>query len=252
SPIYAFFHAEPGMEFSKSNDKPDYLVYQCTNCGEKIRQGMKTGDWGSTGNLREHVRKCWGEEALAAVKESNLDQARVGVKEFSKSKQSTLTLVINSVQAWFKIVVTARWVAKSAWPFRIVQDRSYRWLQKEGRPSHYVPSKVMVARDVKKLYVACKEKLGTCPYVMHRSYSLSWPLELDCWSSPNHWAFMSIITKMLHRDRDGKEVLTGVLLNFVELPCSHSAINMAKTIVQTLEEYGVADKVSIVTSLEWL
>ncbi|KAJ3770659.1 hypothetical protein FB446DRAFT_621962, partial [Lentinula raphanica] len=70
SPIYAFFHAEPGMEFSKSNNKPDYLVYQCTNCGEKIRQGMKTGDRGSTGNLREHVRKCWGEEALAAVKES--------------------------------------------------------------------------------------------------------------------------------------------------------------------------------------
>ncbi|KAJ3833533.1 hypothetical protein F5878DRAFT_645856, partial [Lentinula raphanica] len=32
SPVYAFFHAEPGMEFGESNDKPDYLVYQCTNC----------------------------------------------------------------------------------------------------------------------------------------------------------------------------------------------------------------------------
>ncbi|KAJ3830888.1 hypothetical protein F5878DRAFT_550109, partial [Lentinula raphanica] len=121
-------------------------------------------------------------------------------------------------------------------------------LQKEGRPSHYVPSKVTVARDVKKLYVACKEKLGQ----ELQSYEYLLPLELDCWSSPNHRAFMSIITKMLRRDRDGKEVLTGVLLNFVELPCSHSAINMAKTVAQTLEEYGVADKVSIVALLKRL
>lgn len=57
-------------------------------------------------------------------------------------------------------MVTARWVAESARPFRMVQDRCYRWLQKEGRPNQYVPSKETVARDVKKLYEKTKEKLA--------------------------------------------------------------------------------------------
>ncbi|KAJ3748228.1 hypothetical protein EV360DRAFT_2061, partial [Lentinula raphanica] len=189
SPVYAFFHAVPEIEFGQ-DDKPAYLIYCCTNCAEKIRQGWSTGDRGSTGNLREHVRKCWGDDALAAIKDSTLEQARAGVKELSKGKQTTLTTVIKTVSAWFKTfsthlvdrVVTARWVAESARPFRIVEDRSYRWLQKEGRPKHYVPSKVTVARDMKKLYRASKEQLAKDL----QAYEYLVPIELDCWSSPNH------------------------------------------------------------------
>ncbi|KAJ3969897.1 hypothetical protein EV361DRAFT_803017, partial [Lentinula raphanica] len=158
SPVYAFFHAEPDIDFGKSNT-PEYLVYRCTQCGEKIRQGLKTGDRGSTGNMRDHVKKCWGEDTLAAVKDSTLEQAKAAVKEMSKGKQTTLTLVLKTVKTWFKsfsTVVTVRWLAENARPFRIVQDRGYRWLQKEGRPNHFVPSKATVAHDVKKLYEAAK------------------------------------------------------------------------------------------------
>ena len=56
--------------------------------------------------------------------------------------------------------MTARWFAESARPFRVVRDRGFRWLQKEGRPKHYIPSKETVARDVKKLYTKTKEKLA--------------------------------------------------------------------------------------------
>ncbi|KAJ3752532.1 hypothetical protein EV360DRAFT_5707, partial [Lentinula raphanica] len=73
--VYAFFHAKPEIEFDKSNE-PDYLVFRCTKCGEKMRQGLKTGDRGSTGNMQEHVKKCWGEEALEAVANSTLEEAR--------------------------------------------------------------------------------------------------------------------------------------------------------------------------------
>ncbi|KAJ3816882.1 hypothetical protein F5880DRAFT_1512252, partial [Lentinula raphanica] len=100
-PVYAFFDAEPQIEYGKS-DTPDYLVYRCTKCGEKLRQGLKTGDRGSTGNLRDHVKKCWGEEALAAIKETTLDQAQKAVRDLSKGKQSTLTAVVVSVRSWFK------------------------------------------------------------------------------------------------------------------------------------------------------
>ncbi|KAJ3758902.1 hypothetical protein EV360DRAFT_29620, partial [Lentinula raphanica] len=193
STVYSFFHAEPEVEFGKKNTA-DYLVFCCTQCGEKIRQGINTGDRGSTSNMREHVKKCWGEDALMAVKDCTLEQAREAVKKFSKGKQTTLTLVIKTVKTWFKTfstrppenekvrVVTARWVAESARPFRIVQDRSYRWLQKEGRPNHYVPSKATVARDVKKLYEATKEQLAK----EFEAYEYLLPVELDCWSSPNH------------------------------------------------------------------
>ncbi|KAJ3963357.1 hypothetical protein EV361DRAFT_874944 [Lentinula raphanica] len=50
SVVYAFFHANPEIEFGKDN-QADYVVYQCINCAEKVRQGMKTGDRGSTGTL---------------------------------------------------------------------------------------------------------------------------------------------------------------------------------------------------------
>ncbi|KAJ3764777.1 hypothetical protein FB446DRAFT_615116, partial [Lentinula raphanica] len=193
STVYAFYHAEPEIEFDKS-ESPVYLVYRCTKCGEKLRQGLKTGDRGSTGNMRDHVKKCWGEDALNAVKDSTLDQARKAVKECSKGKQTTLTAVITNVRAWYKThstrppekekirAVTARWAAESARPFRIVEDRCFRWLQKEGRPNQYVPSKATVARDVKRLYSATKEQLGK----ELQAYEYLLPVELDCWSSPNH------------------------------------------------------------------
>lgn len=57
-------------------------------------------------------------------------------------------------------VVTARWVSECARPFRVVQDRGYRWLQKEGRPDQYVPSKETVSRDVKHLFEKTKEKIA--------------------------------------------------------------------------------------------
>ncbi|KAJ3966202.1 hypothetical protein EV361DRAFT_777876, partial [Lentinula raphanica] len=193
SPVYAFFDAEPQIEYGKS-DTPDYLVYRCTKCGEKLRQGLKTGDRGSTGNMRDHVKKCWGEEALAAIKETTLDQARKAVRDLSKGKQSTLTarkfgalmFCPNPAHsARFDIlhsVVTARWAAESARPFCIVSDHCYKWLQKEGRPNQYVPSKETVGRDVKILYAASKNHLVK----EFQEYEYLIPIELDCWSSPNH------------------------------------------------------------------
>ncbi|KAJ3965910.1 hypothetical protein EV361DRAFT_771498, partial [Lentinula raphanica] len=119
-------------------------------------------------------------------------------------------------------VVTAQWVAKSVHPFLIVQDRGYQWLQKEGRPNYFVSSDVTVARDAKKLYVASKQQLVQ----ELDTYEYFVLIELDCWSSPNHHAFMSIIAKMMQRGKEGSEELTSVMLDFMELPCSHSGENM--------------------------
>lgn len=46
--VYAFFDAEPVIEWTKDGRKAEYLLYRCTHCGQKIKQGLITSDKGST------------------------------------------------------------------------------------------------------------------------------------------------------------------------------------------------------------
>lgn len=78
---------------------------------------------------------------------------------------------------------------------------------------------------------------------MQKEYEGQLALALDCWTSPNHHAFMCITVTWLRKDENGKEELTTVTLDFIELPCSHSAANMAAAVAKTLREYGIANKV---------
>ncbi|KAJ3751669.1 hypothetical protein EV360DRAFT_56543, partial [Lentinula raphanica] len=143
--VYTFFDAEPEIEFENDEVSPEYLVFRCSHCGTKIRQGIKTSDKGSTGNVSRHARKCWGDEAFNAAKDSSLEKARAAVRTFGKKSQGKLTAALKTTKSWPKMnatrppidsryrVVTARWVAENACPFRTVQDRSYKWLQKKVR-----------------------------------------------------------------------------------------------------------------------
>ncbi|KAJ3965088.1 hypothetical protein EV361DRAFT_767112, partial [Lentinula raphanica] len=179
SSVYAFFNAEPEVEFARDEVTPEYLVFTCSHCATKIKQGLKTSDKGSTGNMSGHARKCWGDEAFNAAKDSTLDKARAAIKAFGKKSQSKLTAALKTTKGWAKTYST-----------RPPEKELIRfcWLLKEGRPNHYVPSKETVARDMKKLYRLTKEKLAeelqSCEYKL--------ALALDCWSSPNHRPFMSI------------------------------------------------------------
>ena len=55
---------------------------------------------------------------------------------------------------------------------------------------------------------------------------------------------MSIVIAWLRKLDNGTEELTTTILDFVELPCSHSAENMAQALVKMLKEYGIDGKVS--------
>ncbi|KAJ3766522.1 hypothetical protein FB446DRAFT_708560 [Lentinula raphanica] len=193
--VYAFFFEEPVIEFEKDDVMPEYLVLTCSHCAIKVKQGLQTGDKGSTG-IRESYqswKKCWGDEAVNAAKESTLDKAREAVKMIGKKSQTKLTSALKVMKTWAKTfstcppemetirVVTARWVAENARPFLTVQDQCFRWLQKEGCPNHYIPSKETVAKDVKILYKRTKEKLAT--ELQMSEYKLG--IALDTWTSPN-------------------------------------------------------------------
>ena len=56
---------------------------------------------------------------------------------------------------------------------------------------------------------------------------------------------MSINISRLRKHDNGKEDPVNHLLDFVELPCSHTGLNMAKCVERVLKEYGIQDKVSL-------
>jgi len=53
-----------------------------------------------------------------------------------------------------------RWVAESQRPFTITEDRGFRRLMKEGRPSQYIPSARTVGRDVRAVFKKSRERIG--------------------------------------------------------------------------------------------
>ena len=55
---------------------------------------------------------------------------------------------------------------------------------------------------------------------------------------------MSITISQTRKGKDGKEELVTHLLDFIELPCSHSGVNMAEALAKVLKEYGIEDKFS--------
>lgn len=61
----------------------------------------------------------------------------------------------------------------------------------------------------------------------------------DAWTSPNHKAYVAVT---VHLEQDGLPLC--LLLDVVEVPVSHSGINLAATFAEILDDFGIGDKVS--------
>lgn len=60
----------------------------------------------------------------------------------------------------------------------------------------------------------------------------------DAWTSPNHKAYVAVT---VHFESKGKPL--SMLLDIVELACSHSGINLATAFAKILKDFGISDKV---------
>ena len=60
----------------------------------------------------------------------------------------------------------------------------------------------------------------------------------DAWTSPNYKAYVAVT---IHFENKGAPV--SMLLDIVELACSHSGINLAIAFAKILEDFGISDKV---------
>ncbi len=153
---------------------------------------------------------------------------------------------------WLPRVTIACWVSEAMRPFCIVKDRGPCWLCKMEQPHFYLPDKTTIAKDVKFLYSWSERQLAkelqvnlliNTPCIdlisCTQSYQGFLAYQLDCWTSPNHHAYMNIFVTWI---RNGEPITT--ILDFIELPKSHSGQNMAQALVNTLNCYGIAHKVS--------
>lgn len=66
SPVYAFFNPKPRIVVI--NERRAHEFKCCAKgCKATTRRFLDKKDARSTGNMRKHVRVCWGEDVLAAA-----------------------------------------------------------------------------------------------------------------------------------------------------------------------------------------
>ncbi|KAG1768437.1 hypothetical protein EV702DRAFT_947804, partial [Suillus placidus] len=148
SPIYAFFHPTPAIEY---HDQRRCHVFKCAaqGCNHKVRCYLDKKDAKSTSNMCKHVRSCWGEAALqAAIDCGNTEAARDGpIKSlletgsiktsFDRKGKGKITYSHHQhTQAESRCITS---------PSVILRDCEGLRLMKTGRPEYYIPTPKTVA-----------------------------------------------------------------------------------------------------------
>jgi hypothetical protein len=127
---------------------------------------------------------------------------------------------------------------------------------KTGRPYYHLPSAETASCDAWAVFFniqRCITKMlqvSTIIYVflIMNSPSMLQPLQehtgalsftTNAWTSPNHKAYMAVTVHFKN-----KGVPVAMLLDIIELVCSHSGLNLAAVFVKILEYFGIDDKVS--------
>ena len=64
---------------------------------------------------------------------------------------------------------------------------------------------------------------------------------MDTWTSPNHKAYVAIT---VHFEQNSTPL--AMLLGLVEVPKSHTGLNLVLAFIKALEDFGVDDKVGAV------
>ncbi|KDR65506.1 hypothetical protein GALMADRAFT_148651 [Galerina marginata CBS 339.88] len=164
--IYVFFWKTLRIEYKGSHR---YHVFECgaKTCkgrkGRDVQRFLDTSDAKSTGNMQEHAKICWGDEAVTpADATKDLDGARAILVQ-SKLQDGSKTAKFARIGKGGNLLPSAEivcWVSENKQPFQIVKDRGFKSLMKTGRPEYYIPSSETVSRDIKTVFVSVRKRLA--------------------------------------------------------------------------------------------
>ncbi|KAF8581723.1 hypothetical protein K439DRAFT_1353072 [Ramaria rubella] len=166
---------------------------------------IATTDAQSTGNLRTHVRKCWGEDVLHVLqvgdKAKDQTEARKKVVKGYKKNRSITAAFERTGKG--KVLFSHRQHAKAE---TRCGHNSYQCLQ-TGRPGYYLPSPSTVARDVKLVFARTRTRIAR---MLQARGELNFAT--DAWTSPNHQAYVAIT---VHLENQGVPI--SILLDVMEV-----------------------------------
>ncbi|KAL1684626.1 hypothetical protein GGG16DRAFT_67949 [Schizophyllum commune] len=203
SPVYAFYEPVPEIEYveQKGGGTRTAFTFVCYNkgCSKRVRRYLDTSDKMSTSNLLNHALSCWGKPAVDAAKGAgSAKDARKSVATPLK-RDGDIKLAFER-KGQGKITYSTRQYTKT--------ETRYR-LMKTGRPEQYIPSRSTVSRDLKSVFVRTRKRIAK----MLQDHDGDLSFQTDCWTSPNHKAYMGTTVTLEHNG----SMMTFVL-DIVEVP----------------------------------
>jgi hypothetical protein len=102
-----------------------------------------------------------------------------------------------------------KWVTESNRPISIVNDRELQELLNAGRPYLTVPSSSTVSCDIDAAFKRCRERIKK----ILQEHEGRLHFATDCWTSPNHHAFVAWTVHLEYRG-----TMLSFLLDLIELP----------------------------------
>jgi hypothetical protein len=235
TPVYAFFSPIPDIEYV---DQHRCHVVKCLarGCSHKIRRFLDKGDKTSTGNMRKHVRLCWGENVMKTIcSAKDLAAARNGITEYTDKGSITASF---EQKGKGKVYYRHRqhthtetraeivcWVAENLRPFEIVKDHGFQSLMKTGRPEYYIPHPTTVSHDTRLVFANVRKHIAKILRVSLLVICMQWLFDftyqeyegelsfaMDAWTSPNHKSFVAVT---VHLTREDKPLV--MVLNIVKV-----------------------------------
>ncbi|KAF8579677.1 hypothetical protein K439DRAFT_1359073, partial [Ramaria rubella] len=195
APIYVFYDPVPAIESLKRR-KCHALKCAAKGCRHVIRWFIGMADAQSTGNMRKHVKKCWGEDVLDVADQAE-NQAEAHEKVVSDYMKN------GSIMAAFQRSGKGR----VSYSHRQHMKAETKWsLMKTGRLGYYLPSPATVAWDVKLL-------ANNDP----QDYDGELNFATNTWTSPNHRVYVGV---MVHFKQQGIPI--SILLDIVEVAEVHT------------------------------
>jgi len=122
---------------------------------------------------------------------------------------------------------------------------------KTGCPEYLIPSPETVSHDVKDVFMWVRKHIAKMLQVRDLNIVISETclkpskehegdlnFATNAWTSPNNKAYVAVSVHF-----EVKGVAVGMLLDIVEIPCSHTGLNLAAAFAKILDDFGISDKV---------
>ncbi|KAI1782437.1 hypothetical protein LXA43DRAFT_905787 [Ganoderma leucocontextum] len=227
APIYAFFEPRPTIEY-KGGRRSHLFKCAKKNCKAKegVRRYLDTQDSTSTSNMRRHVERCWGSDALKIAQAlGNAEDAWDQIFE----------------KVLREVPLTAHFERKKGGHVSYMHrnftkpETRFLTLMKTGHPAYYIPSPSTVSRDVKTVFARTRNRIAK----LLQEYDGKLNFTTDGWTSPNHHAFIALCVHFEYKDTP-----ISVVLDVVEVARSHTGVHLAEAFADVLKEFGIDAKVS--------